>query len=119
MTAHIPSDDRAILAAHDERLKIALARLDTARDAFVSRPTARWHLEALIGAATAVRDQAIADLERQLGRAPGAFRCPPAAEEPTGGVIVHAVPPGLGEALTAEERVYTANGPWVAEESKP
>jgi hypothetical protein len=41
---------------------------------------------------------------------------PPAT---TGGVIVHAVPPGLHEALTAEERVYTANGPWVAEESKP
>jgi hypothetical protein len=84
MTAHVPSDDSAILAAHAKIREAAELRLLDTVTAFLARPTARWHLEALKGAAEAVRDQAIADLERQLGRAPGALRCPPAAEEPTG-----------------------------------
>jgi hypothetical protein len=108
VTAHAPSDDTAILAAQARLVEIARNRFDAVAEAFRQRPTSHVHLDAIRRAAEALHE-----------RAASALGAPPAAEEPTGGVIVHAVPPGLHEALTAEERVYTANGPWVAEESKP
>jgi hypothetical protein len=65
---HVESDDAAIEQAHDQRLVIAMRRLDQAVEDFKSRPTARWGQEAVTMAAISLRDEAIADIHRRLAK---------------------------------------------------
>lgn len=95
MTApHIASDNTAIDAAHQRRMENARNALDAAVAAFHLRPAPRWHLEALIRAAGALRDEAIAGLERAHGRQDGGFRGEGYERPPAAGKGSCACPPG-------------------------
>lgn len=92
MTApHLASDNVAIDAAHQRRMENARNALDAAVAAFHLRPAPRWHLEALIRAAGALRDEAIAGLERAYGRSEGSFGRT-ASITHTAGPPLHALP---------------------------
>jgi hypothetical protein len=72
VTAHVPSDDRAILAAHDQRLWNAGVSLDRAVAAFKLKAR-REFLERVIQALKGYHDEYVAGLERKEGREPGSF----------------------------------------------
>jgi hypothetical protein len=70
--AHIPSDDTAILAAHERRFAAAQMSFFAAARVCRDRPT-RWNIERVKNAMRGLSDEYLAGLERKAGRDPGSY----------------------------------------------
>ncbi len=69
---HVPSDDTAILRAHDRRFANAQMSFDAAVRVCREKPV-RWNVEKVKQAMLGLADEYAAGLERQAGRETGAY----------------------------------------------